>query len=142
MTISRWTVWQRSDNRPRTLATDTAFCAYISYLRPISQILVDQPYLDVDLAFIDGEHYGEQPLLDYRATNSHLAPAGCIVFHDVQSKYNVDKAVFAAESDGFVCVPLNTSCEMVVATRTPDQHSAVSLALSLAQRGLLIDTEQ
>ena len=102
------------------------------------QVLNELSYLGADLVFIDGEHRGEQPLLDYRAALAHLASDGCIVFHDVQEKYDVDAAVLAAESDGFTCITLNTSCEPVVAVRHAFQEAIISAALSLAKRRLLV----
>lgn len=105
-------------------------------------ILINSPRLDVDFAFIDGEHRGEQPLRDYQAVLAHLTPNGSIVFHDVQAKYDVKVAVAAAESDGFLCFPLHTSCEPVVAIRQPSQQSMISTALSLARRGLLLGLEK
>jgi predicted O-methyltransferase YrrM len=106
------------------------------------QVLADLSNLEVDLAFIDGEHRGKQPLLDYRATLEHLTPNGCIVFHDVQAKYSVKEAVSVAESDGFQCIPLNTSCEPVVAIREASHQTTVAIALSLAKRGLLLGSDK
>jgi predicted O-methyltransferase YrrM len=111
----------------------------------IRQILGTSPG-DVDaqspmlagLAFIDGEHRGSQPLLDYRAAKRHLAPEGCILFHDVQDKYTVRQAVAAAESDGFKTFPLNTSCEPVLAVRTSAQLTLANCALDLSTRGLVL----
>ncbi len=105
------------------------------------QILDELGDLRVELAFIDGEHRGQQPLMDYQAAQELLTHNGCIVFHDVQEKYNVKAAVKAAETDGFACIPLNTSCEPVVAVRSSQHQALVLTALTLARRRLLIGSD-
>ncbi len=92
-----------------------------------------------DLAFIDAEHHDGRPLLDYQGVVPHLSQHACVVFHDVQAKYDVAEAVSRAEQDGFACVRLGTSCEMVVASRDSRSLAAAEISLSLARRELLAD---
>lgn len=102
-------------------------------------VLDAMPPLEADLVFIDGEHRGGQPLLDYKAALRHLGPTGCIVFHDVQAKYSVSVAVNAAKADGFICLPLPTSCEPVIACRREQQVELGRIALQLARMNLMIE---
>lgn len=96
--------------------------------------------LVVDIAFIDGEHRGGQPLKDYQACVRRLSPSGSVVFHDAQTKYDVPEAVARAEADGFTIVPLGTSCEMVVALRDKAQVALVENVLAFSKRDLIIKT--
>jgi predicted O-methyltransferase YrrM len=93
--------------------------------------------LRAQVAFIDGDHYGEQPLLDYAGVLPHLADSGCVVFHDVQQKYTVGQAVAQAKRDGFIIVALATSCDIHVAVRSRERLPLVDAAYRLASARLL-----
>lgn len=72
----------------------------------------------LDLAFIDGNHHGEGPCLDYQGLKPHLAEESLLVWHDVQSKYGVAKGLSAAIQDGWFPVVFPTSCRICVSYRT------------------------
>jgi len=101
-------------------------------------ILLRRPSVRADIAFIDGGHHHGQPILDYQAVGRHLVDGGCILFHDAQSKYDVPGAVARAEMDGYMCLELGTSCEMVAAVSTEEQKTICTLALSTARRAVML----
>ena len=72
----------------------------------------------LDLVFIDGNHHGEQPTLDYQGLRPFLTSDSLIVWHDVQSKYSVANGIANAIKDGWSPVTLPTSCRMTVCYRT------------------------
>ena len=98
-------------------------------------VLAELTDIQADLVFIDGEHRAGQPRMDYQGCRAHLSPTACVVFHDVQEKYDVHEAVAMSSGDGFIPVPLNTSCEPVVAVRDDRQKDIALQALTLALRG-------
>ncbi|MGO9319335.1 MAG: O-methyltransferase [Solirubrobacteraceae bacterium] len=91
-----------------------------------------------DLVFIDGDHRGNQPTLDYEAARQLLSERGRIVFHDANERYDVPAALAAAEADGFSIIPIETSCSPAVATRCDSDEALVNLAVSLASRGIIV----
>lgn len=102
------------------------------------EIFSHQSFPEIDLAFIDGEHRNQQPLADYNKIQPLLSPDGVLVFHDAQSKYDVESAVSAAISDGYKILRLGTSCEAAVGLRKGRQVYNAETALRLARNGLLI----
>lgn len=146
-----YTIDDRSQGELHTKGVDTAHHLWaelelLNLITPISghtpDVLDTRPHMDIDLAFIDGEHRGLQPILDYRAVSRHLARDGVVLFHDDQEKYDVGAAVAEAENDGFTAIRLNTSCELVAAVRASDHAGTVATALSLARRRIVTDIAQ
>lgn len=66
----------------------------------------------LDIAFIDGDHRGNQPLLDYCALKGHMKKDALLLLHDIDPRYSVGKAVAAALEDGWSLVTLPTSCRL------------------------------
>lgn len=91
-----------------------------------------------DLVFVDGEHRKGQPEKDYLAVRQMISSDGAIVFHDVQAKYDVPKAVQRAREEGFQAFELATSCQPVVVTKAGETLEMAKVAYSLAKRGLLV----
>jgi predicted O-methyltransferase YrrM len=90
-------------------------------------VLADVEIPAGSLGFIDGNHHGNQPLLDYQAVRL-CCSGGLVVFHDNDhGRYTVGRAVDAAQSDGLSVTTLRTSCSMAVT----GSHAAVARAQSL-----------
>lgn len=69
-----------------------------------------------DLAFIDGLHRHPQVTHDFHGMLPHCTENALVVFHDSWI-IGVPEAVDAAKAEGFRCLWIPTSCEMIVATR-------------------------
>ncbi|ABS61951.1 hypothetical protein Plav_0328 [Parvibaculum lavamentivorans DS-1] len=85
------------------------------------------------LAFIDGNHYGEQPVLDYTGLQPHLLQDGILVWHDIEKKYGVNAAIAASIKDGWSLVTFPTSCRIGVSYRTLAGWQAATEAFSAAR---------
>lgn len=68
----------------------------------------------IDLAFIDGEHYLNAPLNDFQGLNKYLSDSSIVIMHDVQKKYDVNKAIDYAVKIGWNCKLFKTSCGMAI----------------------------
>jgi predicted O-methyltransferase YrrM len=89
----------------------------------------------VDIAFIDANHHGDQPRLDYQAVNAETSLDAMLLFHDVdRTRYTVPEAVAAAVADGWHDIALVTSCHMHVLVRSDaagnDARAAYGLAVA------------
>lgn len=75
----------------------------------------------IDFAFIDGGHFGNQPVLDVDAVIPFLNQERCVImFHDTNSE-SVAKAVFhAANAIGGVVSSINTRNRLVMVSRNID----------------------
>lgn len=134
---------ERAAHVARSLWEQTGVARWVHPIRGTSpQVLAGREPVRAELAFIDGAHHGDQPLWDYHAVRHHLTEEGCLVFHDVQAKYDVHAAVLAAMNDGFTCVPLNSSANPIVAFREPSHHFLIRAALSLAKRDIVLGSER
>lgn len=92
----------------------------------------------LDLAFIDGGHHGEQPVLDYLALEPFLADNSLLIFHDVNPRYSVGEAVRRALHDGWRTVRVPSSCDIVVCYRRSDAISVVESAYLAATEHRLV----
>lgn len=72
--------------------------------------------LSYDLIFIDGDHAHPQPTLDFHGVQHLLAPSGILLWHDYWLA-GVAESVTEARRNGYRCVKVNSSCEMVFGTR-------------------------
>ncbi len=75
---------------------------------------VEQPAYD--LVFIDGLHRHPQVTHDFDGVLPYVAQNGIVVFHDSWI-IGVPEAVQRAKQQGFRCLWVPTSCEMILATR-------------------------
>ncbi len=72
-----------------------------------------------DLIFIDGDHHHPQVTRDFHGVK-HLAHDESIVcWHDYWME-GIPESVEEAQREGFHCIKVNTSCEMVLGTRSLD----------------------
>jgi predicted O-methyltransferase YrrM len=70
-----------------------------------------------DLIFIDGDHHHPQVTRDFHGVK-HLAHDETIIcWHDYWME-GIPESVAEAENEGFRCIKVNTSCEMVFGTRS------------------------
>jgi hypothetical protein len=89
--------------------------------------LIGLPVQHGALVFIDGNHHGDQPRLDYHATKG-FALNGLLVFHDNDpSRYTVHEAVLAAEREGYCSITLPSSCSITVVGSSTQVELAVEL---------------
>ncbi|MDH5671990.1 MAG: class I SAM-dependent methyltransferase [Myxococcales bacterium] len=72
-----------------------------------------------DLIFIDGLHRHPQVTHDLEALLPYCGPKTIVVFHDSWI-IGVPEAVDRAKQEGFRCLWVPTSCEMIFATRDPE----------------------
>ena len=73
-----------------------------------------------DLIFIDGLHRHPQVTHDFEGVLPYCAPETVVVFHDSWI-IGVPEAVARAKKEGFRCLWIPTSCEMILATRSPER---------------------
>jgi predicted O-methyltransferase YrrM len=73
-----------------------------------------------DLIFIDGLHRHPQVTHDLEGVLPYCAPETVVVFHDSWI-IGVPEAVARAKKEGFRCLWVPTSCEMILATRSPER---------------------
>lgn len=73
-----------------------------------------------DLIFIDGLHRHPQVTRDFHAVLPYAHPSTLIVFHDSWI-VGVPEAVQSARQQGFRCLWIPTSCEMILATRDSEK---------------------
>lgn len=88
----------------------------------------------VDIAFIDGNHNGDQPLKDYKALRELLTKNGVIVWHDIEPRYGVNLAISEAIKDGWSVVTFPTSCRIGIGYRTFASWNAALDAFMTARR--------
>ena len=86
----------------------------------------------VELAFIDGNHQGEQPLRDFMSLTRHLAARGVVVWHDFDKRYSVPRVVEKAAELGFAYRVFPTSCGVAVSYREPTVEGWVEIAFRAA----------
>jgi predicted O-methyltransferase YrrM len=75
-----------------------------------------------DLIFIDGLHRHPQVTHDFKGVLPYANDQSLIVFHDSWI-IGVPEAVAEAKEQGFRCLWLPTSCEMIVATRDQERFA-------------------
>ncbi len=92
----------------------------------------------IDLALIDGSHRGTQPLDDYMALRAQLSNARFLVWHDVQSQYDVGVGLAAAIKDGWSPIVFPTSCRLCVCYRTVGEWDIALNAFERARRLSLV----
>ena len=68
----------------------------------------------VNIAFIDGNHRDSQPSEDYIGLRPFLEVSSALVWHDVQSQYDVCDGISMAIRDGWSPVVFPTSCRLCV----------------------------
>ena len=75
----------------------------------------------IDFAFIDGGHFGEQPILDVRSVVPHLSRERfLIVFHDTQCEAVAKAVHVAAQETGCVPFSIHTRNRIVVLAKGID----------------------
>lgn len=84
--------------------------------RDIPKTIEDPSY---DLIFIDGDHSHPQVTRDFEGVRPIARDDSVLCWHDYWVD-GVPQSVAAAESAGFRCFKVNTSCEMVFGTRSPE----------------------
>ncbi|WP_244460394.1 O-methyltransferase [Microbispora triticiradicis] len=109
----------------------------VNLVRGSSPSAIDQ-LLDgreqVQVAFIDGDHHGQQPVEDYEALARHMDPRGIIFFHDVdEERYSVPHAVEKAAKDGWDVSYMNTSCRLAAAYRDNMWPALLDRSLDMAK---------
>jgi hypothetical protein len=72
-----------------------------------------------ELVFIDGDHSHPQVTRDLEAVLPFVDERSVLVFHDGWIR-GVPEAVDRARAEGFRCLWIPTSCEMILATRGAD----------------------
>jgi predicted O-methyltransferase YrrM len=75
-----------------------------------------------DLLFIDGLHRHPQVTHDFDGVLPFAAPDSIVVFHDSWI-IGVPEAVARAKQQGFRCLWIPTSCEMILATRDAERFA-------------------
>jgi predicted O-methyltransferase YrrM len=80
----------------------------------------DQPVYD--LVFIDGLHRHPQVTHDFDGVLPIVGERSIVVFHDSWI-IGVPEAVQRAKDKGFRCLWIPTSCEMILATRSPERFA-------------------
>jgi predicted O-methyltransferase YrrM len=88
---------------------------------------------ELDLAFIDGNHHGSQPLDDYGAVMPYMKETSLLLFHDVEPRYSVADAVNAAMKDGWSFVTLPTSCRLGACYRVPSAFDCLLASFTQAR---------
>ena len=89
--------------------------------RDVESAAEDESY---DLIFIDGEHTHPQVTKDYVAIKPLVHEKSIICWHDYWMP-GIPESVVVAEIEGFRCLKLESSCEMVLGTRDPGVHSEI-----------------
>jgi predicted O-methyltransferase YrrM len=87
----------------------------------------------VTLAFIDGAHGSGQPRLDYLAIRRRLSDTAFLVWHDVQSRYDVWDGIAEAIRDGWSPVVFPTSCRLCVCYKSAKQWDLALDAFTAAR---------
>jgi len=91
----------------------------------------------LDFAFIDGGHFGEQPLRDFKAVEPCLEPRCAVFFHDNNHNPSVAQAIaYAEQSLGVRATRLKTRFSLTVVARGLDDDSLRRLARVIAHRRL------
>ena len=78
-----------------------------------------------DLIFIDGLHRHPQVTHDLEGMLPYCGPESIVVFHDSWI-IGVPEAVARAKKEGFRCLWIPTSCEMILATRSAERWDALT----------------
>lgn len=87
----------------------------------------------IDLVFIDGDHLGNQPIIDYQAVVQFLHSKSIVVFHDATERYSVPRAILMAKKDGWIPIVLPTSCDMAVCIKDQTQRVLIEKSFQLAR---------
>lgn len=72
----------------------------------------------IDLALIDGNHNGAQPLNDYKGLRPFFSDSAILIWHDVQRHYDVGEGLALAIKDGWSPIVFPTSCRLCVCYKT------------------------
>lgn len=88
----------------------------------------------IDIAFIDGNHHGEQPKSDYEGLRPYLTNSSFLIWHDVQAQYGVASGISAAIADGWCPVVFPTSCRICVCYRGQDQWKTLLTSYLAAEK--------
>jgi len=72
---------------------------------------------ELDIVFIDGHHYQDAPLSDFKEILNFVNEKSIIVMHDIQDKYTVNKALDYANEINWQIEYLSTSCGMAVVSK-------------------------
>lgn len=92
----------------------------------------------VDVAFIDGNHHGNQPLRDYRGLLPFLRGRSLLLFHDVDaSRYTVPEAVSDACDSGWSVYPMTTSCYLTALYKDASWKQVLDTSYDLARNSRL-----
>ena len=90
----------------------------------------------IDFAFIDGNHHGDHPRLDFEGILPYLTPKSIIAWHDIDSRYSVRKAFNAARALGWSGKVFKTSCRIGIMYRHPLIEQIVRTAFASALSAL------
>ncbi|GHU00525.1 hypothetical protein FACS1894186_1270 [Alphaproteobacteria bacterium] len=100
----------------RSNAYDTGCLEHVKYEIGVSPDDVDKfVNKKLDFVFIDGGHYGEQPMIDFTAVTKHIADKAVIVFHDCFEGSAVHNGCIAAEKYfGIKAIDMKTRWHLTV----------------------------
>lgn len=88
----------------------------------IPALAADGPF---HLVLIDGAHHHPQVTIDFHAIRPHLHSAGIVIWHDYWLP-GVVQSVATAQKEGWYCLRLPTSCEIVFGTRHAGTFATLS----------------
>lgn len=91
----------------------------------------------IDLIFIDGNHHGMQPLIDVKSVLNNIDENSVILFHDVNSRYNVKNAVNFLEDNGWKFLLFPTSCNLGICYR--NNEIQIKKAFNFATKKTLLN---
>jgi broad specificity phosphatase PhoE/predicted O-methyltransferase YrrM len=101
-------------------------------------VLAEIPIKNFMLAFIDGNHRGDQPHRDFEAIAKRMNPEGIVVWHDVDSRYTVPSAWERSLAEGWQGKIFDTSCRIGVTFRSDSARRAIDRAFDAASHLTLI----
>ena len=90
--------------------------------KDIDNAVEDDSY---DLIFIDGKHAHPQVTLDFEGCGSLIHDCTIVCWHDYWVS-GIPQSVAVAEKNGFHCLKVNTSCEMVFGTLSQERFERLS----------------
>jgi broad specificity phosphatase PhoE/predicted O-methyltransferase YrrM len=92
----------------------------------------------VTLAFIDGNHHGQQPTIDFRGVSAFTHQKSIIAWHDVDERYSVPEAFAGAVAEGWRGRIFDTSCRLGITYRVTEQESLIEKAFESACNLMLL----
>ena len=71
----------------------------------------------LDIIFIDGHHYQDAPISDFKSILKFTTENSIIIMHDVQEKYTINNALKYAQEIGWKIKTYQTSCGIAICSR-------------------------